>query len=282
MASDWAGFFAECQNGGNLKRFLESLGAEKVGKSMFCIFHDNTKTPAASYFVDGKGEHFKCFVCDKRGSIFDLYAEKYGISEKKELYKAVGDFCGVPLPNAQNTRKYAREPHFYKPLTKPAPAVEKPLTERQKALNAKWNEFWKNFDVNRPPASPPALEPTASLQAQNLNYEGGELSVELNTERRALYATTDAFSLESFTLLELNILRKQYANAPIVDFEPNGVLGIVAARRANAALNAWLLKRGLYLSAKACSCTPWRETRPRNFVAEKQAIAEKFDQPFGV
>lgn len=87
----------------------------------------------------------------------------YHFTEKKQKYFQIDQnqkyavFCGHNNGFCKY-RKINNEPHFYKPLPKPAPAVEKPLTERQKAESAKWNKFWKNFDVNRPPASPPALE----------------------------------------------------------------------------------------------------------------------------
>lgn len=104
MATDWADFDAKCKSGGNLKRFLAANGAKKIGKSMACPFH-NDKSPSASYYLKGDVELFNCFTCGFGGDIFAIYRKVNGVTNKSELNKLVGDFCGVLLPTFLNANK---------------------------------------------------------------------------------------------------------------------------------------------------------------------------------
>lgn len=179
----WVDFDAKCQTGGNLKRFLAANGAKKIGKSMACPFH-NDKSPSASYYLKDGVELFNCFTCGIKGDIFNVYRKVNGVTNKSELNKLVGDFCGVTLPtfkkveapkykfvkrveSAEIIKARKRAVEQYKALFKtpkgdalvfknpPVPLVDKPSVAVEKPTE---------LNVEKPAIKTPELKQNANVE----------------------------------------------------------------------------------------------------------------------
>ena len=100
------GFSDELRNQADIVRIVSDyVSLKKKGRDFAacCPFH-NEKTP--SFYVSATKQIFKCFGCNKGGSVFDFVMEIEGCSFP-EAVKVVADKSGVQIPAvAEDSREY--------------------------------------------------------------------------------------------------------------------------------------------------------------------------------
>ena len=178
----WADFDNACRSHGDLKRFLQIHGAKKVGKSMRCPFH-NDSSASGSYGVKNGVELFNCFACGVKGDIFSIFRKIHGVTDRSELNKLVGDFCGLDAKDFLDKRPTykRREIRFVK-----IPDSPEILKARAEAVKA----YYKMMGLPPKPDSLDGNKATDALAMENKPtpkaVECKPASVELPSELKDL------------------------------------------------------------------------------------------------
>lgn len=81
----------------DIAAILDAHGVRRRGRAVFCPFHENERTPAASIH----NNRLHCFGCSKRWDVIDLYREWHGLDFRAAVRAIAWDY-GIVLPSADD------------------------------------------------------------------------------------------------------------------------------------------------------------------------------------